>query len=61
MNSLGKRLAAIEAQQSDSGSAPDGALPVVVSENELDSPEASRLHALGYQVMTFEQCADAMV
>lgn len=38
-----------------------GALPIVVPEDELQSPRAEALRADGYQVLTFEQCVEAML
>jgi hypothetical protein len=56
---LTRRVEVIEAQLQDRSKAPPRALPEIV--DQLDSPEAARLRVQGYAVMTFEQCAEAMV
>ena len=56
-----RRISAIEERQADTVKAPSGALPQIVDERDLNSPEAALLRANGYAVMTFEQCAETMV
>lgn len=59
--SLKQRIEAAEVAARINTRAPEGCLPLIVPEDDMDGAVARAQRAQGYKVMTFEQCTEMMV